>query len=78
MRNFTDEARALAERIEETGLLEFATAIREAIDFASTGNELLFGLRFHLRRFAAQEAAPSDLKGGATELADAIDAVLKA
>lgn len=74
-RNFADEARALANQLEAMGAMDFATALREAIDFSSTGSELLFGLRFHLRRFTATE--PTDLHATARELADAIDAALK-
>lgn len=78
MRNFTEEARALAERLEAAGLSDSATALRDAIDLASTGSELLFGLRFHLHQLAAQKTVPDSLKATANELAAAIDAALKA
>lgn len=77
MRNFTEEARALAERLEVAGLVDSATALRDAIDFSSTGSELLFGLRFHLHQLAALKTAPDTLKATANELAAAIDAALK-
>ncbi len=77
MRNFTEEARALAEGLEAAGLIESATALRDAIDFSSTGSEILFGLRFHLHQLAAQKTAPDSLKATANELAAAIDAALK-
>lgn len=51
-------------------------ALRDAIDFASTGTEVLFGLRFHLHR-VADTGAPDELKTAAANLAEAIDAALE-
>lgn len=50
--------------------------MRDAIDFASTGSELLTGLRYHLHQAAAATDLPGDLRAAATELAEAIHAVL--
>lgn len=57
------------------GLSEPAKALRDAIDFSSTGSEILFGLRFHLHQFIA--TPPTDLHATARELADAIDAAIR-
>ncbi|MER2565102.1 MAG: hypothetical protein ABTQ32_30540 [Myxococcaceae bacterium] len=74
-RNFAEEARALSNQLEAIGAMDFATALREAIDFSSTGSEILFGLRFHLHQFIA--TPPTDLHATARELADAIDAAIR-
>lgn len=73
-RNFADEARALSNQLEAIGALDFATALRDAIDFSSTGSELLFGLRFHLHRFTA--TPHTQLHETAAALAADIDAAI--
>ena len=76
-RDFITEARAIADRLEVLGVREPAAALRDAIDFSSTGSEILFGLRFHLHQLVARTDVPGDLCSEATALADAIDAALK-
>ena len=76
-RDFMAEARAIANRLETHGVHEPAAALRDAIDFSSTGSEILFGLRFHLHQIVAREGLPADLRHDAKTLADAIDAALK-
>lgn len=75
-RDFIGEARAIANRLEVLGAHEPAAALRDAIDFSSTGSEILFGLRFHLHHVAARANAPDDLRHDAKTLADAIDAAI--
>ncbi|MDP1917489.1 MAG: hypothetical protein Q8L14_14710 [Myxococcales bacterium] len=76
-RDFIAEARAIAARLEGLGVNEPAAALRDAIDFSSTGSEILFGLRFHLHQLVARADVPDDLDRDAKALADAIDAALK-
>lgn len=53
-----------------------ATALRDAIDNAATGSEILTGLRFHLRKVQDVASADEAVKQRADELAQAINAVL--
>lgn len=76
-RDFIGEARAIANRLEALGVHEPAAALRDAIDFSSTGSEILFGLRFHLHQLVARADVPDDLRHDAKTLADAIDAAIK-
>lgn len=76
-RDFITEARAIADRLEGLGVHEPAAALRDAIDYSSTGGEILFGLRFHLHQLVARAGVPDDLCNAAKALAEAIDATLK-
>ncbi|MDP3235032.1 MAG: hypothetical protein Q8N26_19775 [Myxococcales bacterium] len=76
-RDFIAEARAIADRLEGLGVHEPAAAWRDAIDFSSTGSELLFGLRFHLHQLATRADVSDDLRNDAKTLAEAIDAAIK-
>lgn len=75
-REFIAEARAIADRLEVLGVHEPAAALRDAIDFSSTGSEILFGLRFYLHQLVTRADVPDDLHREAASLAEAIDATL--
>lgn len=79
-RNFIAEAQEIATVLDACNEGALATALRDAIDNAATGSEILTGLRFHLRKVqdvaSPDEAADEALKQRADELAQAINAVL--
>lgn len=75
-RNFIGEAQALATKIEALGFADQAREIRDAIDFASTGSEILTGLRFHLHQLEKAPGVPADVAAEAHDLAEAIHATL--
>ncbi len=75
-RNFIAEAQEIATELDVCSEGALATALRDAIDNAATGSEILTGLRFHLRKVQDVAAADEALKQRADELAQAINAVL--
>ncbi len=75
-RNFIAEAQEIATVLDVCSEGALATALRDAIDNAATGSEILTGLRFHLRKVQDVAAADEALKQRADELAQAINAVL--
>lgn len=75
-RNFIAEAQAIATELDVCSEGALATALRDAIDNAATGSEILTGLRFHLRKVQDVASADEAVKQRADELAQAINAVL--
>lgn len=76
-RDYISEARAIADASDHPAFADVASAIRDAINYSSTGGELLTQLRFHLRRVADISTIPEVLGLRASSLADDIDAALR-
>ncbi len=75
-RDYALEGKQFADALDKEGLTAEAAQVRDVIDFASTGGELLMGLRFRLSELQKVTALTSTLKARALDLQTAIQAAL--
>ena len=54
-RDYIEEAGEIASKLRQEGLVELAESINDAIDYSSTGTEILMKLRFYLNKCIEKE-----------------------
>ena len=75
-RDYALEGKQFADALEKDGFAAEAAQVREVIDFASTGGELLMGLRFRLSELQTLTSLAPGMKARALELQLAIQTAL--
>ncbi len=75
-RDFALEGKQFADALAKDGLAAEAAQVRDVIDFASTGGELLMGLRFRLSELQPLTSLSPSMKARALELQLAIQTAL--
>jgi len=72
--DYITTTRRCAARLRELGLVEWDRKLNECLDSASTGGELVMGVRWELRRLlGAGERLPEDVEKSIAEIIREID-----